>query len=194
MRPVDPAGNVTLDDISTMKSLVLYGVAYPRKRDGLLTGRGVAAGPSASTGLRKSPQRVKPAHDQLPHGFPADVHDDEAGSIHRNCGIKAVHKTVEFAGKAVLLLIVHICTILYDAEPSLENRAHAMTGKEFEKRVMRLGLTTGQPVRFDKHGKGSHGRLYYGTRFTTLKDRKKEIGIGLLKAMCLQLGISPDDL
>jgi hypothetical protein len=39
MRPADPAGNVTLDDISTMKSLVLLGIAYPRKRDGLLTGR-----------------------------------------------------------------------------------------------------------------------------------------------------------
>jgi hypothetical protein len=71
----------------------------------------------------------------------------------------------------------------------------AMIGAEFEKRVKRLGQRTGQPVRFDKHhGNGSHGRLYYGTRFTTLKDRKKEIGIGLLKAMCLQLGISPDDL
>ena len=69
-----------------------------------------------------------------------------------------------------------------------------MIGSEFEKRVKRLGQKTGQPVRFDKHGKGSHGRLYYGTRFTTLKDRKKEIGIRLPKAMCLQLGISPDDL
>ena len=69
-----------------------------------------------------------------------------------------------------------------------------MTGADFEKRVKRLGQKTGQLVRFDKHGKGSHGRLYYGTRFTTLKHRKKEIGIGLLKAMCLQLGISPDDL
>ncbi len=69
-----------------------------------------------------------------------------------------------------------------------------MTGADFEKRVKRLGQKTGKLVRFDKHGKGSHGRLYYGTRFTTLKDRKKEIGIGLLKAMCLQLGISPDDL
>ena len=49
-----------------------------------------------------------------------------------------------------------------------------MIGAEFEKRVKRLGQRTGQPVRFDKHhGNGSHGRLYYGTRFTTLKDRKK---------------------
>jgi mRNA interferase HicA len=57
-----------------------------------------------------------------------------------------------------------------------------------------LGQRAGQPVRFEPHGKGSHGRLYYGDRFATLKDRKKEIGRGLLKAMCLQLGIHPDDL
>jgi predicted RNA binding protein YcfA (HicA-like mRNA interferase family) len=69
-----------------------------------------------------------------------------------------------------------------------------MTGKEFENRVKRLGRKTGQPVQFVRHGKGSHGRLYYGNRFTTLKDRKKEIRKGLLKAMCSQLGINPDDL
>lgn len=70
-----------------------------------------------------------------------------------------------------------------------------MTGAEFEKRVKRLGQQTGHPVRFDKHhGHGSHGRLYFGTSFTTLKDRKKEIGRGLLKAMCEQLGIRLEDL
>jgi hypothetical protein len=70
----------------------------------------------------------------------------------------------------------------------------AMNGKEFEKRVRRLGRHTGMAVRFETHGKGSHGRLYYGDRFTTLKDRRKEIGKGLLKAMCTQLGIRPDEL
>lgn len=44
------------------------------------------------------------------------------------------------------------------------------------------------------YGKGSHGRLYYGERFTTLKDRRKEIGPGLLKAMLDQLGIDKDSL
>ena len=48
---------------------------------------------------------------------------------------------------------------------------------------------------FDRgHGKGSHGRLYYGERFTTLKDRKKEIGPGLLNAMLAQLGLRRADL
>jgi len=51
------------------------------------------------------------------------------------------------------------------------------------------------PISFDhSHGKGSHGRLYYGDRFTTLKDRRKEIGPGLLNAMLDQLGLTKDDL
>jgi mRNA interferase HicA len=69
-----------------------------------------------------------------------------------------------------------------------------MNGFEFEKRVKRLGRQSGKGVRFEPHGKGSHGRLYYGDRFTTLKDRRKEIGKGLLKAMCTQLGIAPEKL
>lgn len=69
-----------------------------------------------------------------------------------------------------------------------------MKGIEFEKRLRRLGRRTGKEVRYESHGKGSHGRLYYGDRFTTLKDRKQEIGKGLLKAMCAQLGIQPEDL
>jgi predicted RNA binding protein YcfA (HicA-like mRNA interferase family) len=50
-------------------------------------------------------------------------------------------------------------------------------------------------VSFDSgRGKGSHGRLYYGGRFTTMKDRKKEIGPGLLNAMLHQLGLTKKDL
>ena len=70
-----------------------------------------------------------------------------------------------------------------------------MTGNEFERRIKRLGRRLGVPVSFDRGlGKGSHGRLYYGDRFTTLKDRKKEIGPGLLNAMLGQLGLVKDDL
>jgi mRNA interferase HicA len=43
-------------------------------------------------------------------------------------------------------------------------------------------------------GKGSHGRLYFGDEFTTLKDRKKEIGRDLLAKMCADLKIDPHDL
>jgi mRNA interferase HicA len=70
-----------------------------------------------------------------------------------------------------------------------------MNGGEFERRIRKIGRKRGVPVSFDAgHGNGSHGRLYYGSRFTTLKDRKKEIGPGLLKAMIEQLGLKKKDL
>jgi len=70
-----------------------------------------------------------------------------------------------------------------------------MTGNELERRIKRLGRKRQVPVSFDRgHGKGSHGRLYYGERFTTLKDRRKEIGPGLLSAMLDQLGLTKTDL
>jgi hypothetical protein len=69
-----------------------------------------------------------------------------------------------------------------------------MNGFELERRLRRLGRHKGAPVRYEAHGKGSHGRVYFGDRFATLKDRRKEIGKGLLSAICRQLGISPEDL
>ena len=70
-----------------------------------------------------------------------------------------------------------------------------MTGAELIRRIRRLGKARGVPIRFEtRPGKGSHGRLYYGERFTTVKDRRKEIGAGLLAAMLDQLGISKEDL
>lgn len=70
-----------------------------------------------------------------------------------------------------------------------------MNGAEFIRRVQDLARKTGIAVRIDlRHGKGSHGRLYYGTRFTTVKDRRKELGPGLLHAMLRQLGLTRDDL
>jgi len=70
-----------------------------------------------------------------------------------------------------------------------------MTGHEFERRIRRIARRRGVAVSFDAaHGKGSHGRLYYGARFTTLKDRRKEIGPGLLNRMLAQLGLTKADL
>jgi len=70
-----------------------------------------------------------------------------------------------------------------------------MDGKELIARIKRLGKARGMAVRFEpRHGKGSHGRLYYGERFTTVKDRKKQIGKGLLAAMLKQLGLTTKDL
>jgi predicted RNA binding protein YcfA (HicA-like mRNA interferase family) len=70
-----------------------------------------------------------------------------------------------------------------------------MNGAEFERKIRALGRKRGVVVHFDAgRGKGSHGRLYYGHRFTTVKDRRKEIGPGLLNAMLAQLGLSKADL
>lgn len=70
-----------------------------------------------------------------------------------------------------------------------------MDGREFEKRIRQLGRQTGTPVRVEQGaGKGSHGRLYYGAAFTTVKDRRKEIDPGLLAAMLRQLNLSRDDI
>jgi hypothetical protein len=68
-------------------------------------------------------------------------------------------------------------------------------GAEFERRVRRLARKRSVACQFvaDK-GKGSHGRLYLGDEFTTLKDRKKEIGRDLLAKMCADLKINPHDL
>jgi hypothetical protein len=70
-----------------------------------------------------------------------------------------------------------------------------MRGDEFERKVRRLGRRRGIAVILDRaHGKGSHSRLCFGDRFTTLKDRKKEIGPGLLNAMLDQLGLKRGDI
>jgi hypothetical protein len=68
-------------------------------------------------------------------------------------------------------------------------------GAEFERRVRKLARSRKVTCQFvaDK-GKGSHGRLYFGDEFTTLKDRKKEIGRDLLAKMCADLKIDPHDL
>ncbi|HUC71394.1 MAG TPA: type II toxin-antitoxin system HicA family toxin [Stellaceae bacterium] len=70
-----------------------------------------------------------------------------------------------------------------------------MTGTELLRRLKRLGSERGVEVRLDElKGKGSHAALYYGTRRTTLKDRRKEIGPGLLSALLRQLGLSRRDI
>ena len=69
-----------------------------------------------------------------------------------------------------------------------------MTRAEFLRKIKRLGRMRGVPVRYDPSpGKGSHGALYFGSQKTTLKDPRKEIGIGLLHNMLGQLGLSRRD-
>jgi mRNA interferase HicA len=70
-----------------------------------------------------------------------------------------------------------------------------MTGADFIRRIRKIARNRGVAIRFDsRHGKGSHGRLYYGNRFTTVKNRKKEIGPGLLRKMLADLGLNMDDI
>ncbi|HEX4961829.1 MAG TPA: type II toxin-antitoxin system HicA family toxin [Thermoanaerobaculia bacterium] len=43
-------------------------------------------------------------------------------------------------------------------------------------------------------GKGSHSTLYFGGRFTVVRDLKDELKTGTLHAMLQQLGLSLQDL
>jgi antitoxin HicB len=82
----------------------------------------------------------------------------------------------------------------FDARTYLSD-TNRVRGAEFERRVQKLARRKDVTCHFvsDK-GKGSHGRLYFGGEFTTLKDRKKEIGRDLLAKMCRDLNIDPHDL
>ena len=81
-----------------------------------------------------------------------------------------------------------------DARTDLSD-TEVVKGAEFERRVRKLARCQKVTCRFvaDK-GKGSHGRLYFGEEFTTLKDRKKDVGRDLLAKMCQDLNIDPHDL
>ena len=69
-----------------------------------------------------------------------------------------------------------------------------MTGRQFLARAHRWAKTQGLEVRFvASEGPGSHGTIYVGERKTTVKDRKKEIGKGLLAKMLGDLGIDKVD-
>ena len=69
-----------------------------------------------------------------------------------------------------------------------------MTGREFIVRVRRWARARGLVVRFvASQGPGSHGTLYTGTKRTTVKDRRKDLGKGLLKKMLADLGIDQNE-
>jgi antitoxin HicB len=65
-----------------------------------------------------------------------------------------------------------------------------MTGHELLKKLKRLADRLGVRVWFDPvQGSGSHGMLHFAERFTVMKDRKKDIGPGLLASMLRDLGL-----
>jgi mRNA interferase HicA len=70
-----------------------------------------------------------------------------------------------------------------------------VTGNELIRKVKKLGRRTGTHVEFvPRRGKGSHGTLFYGTRFTIVRNPKDELKTGTLHAMLGQLGLSRDQL
>lgn len=70
-----------------------------------------------------------------------------------------------------------------------------MNGNELLKKLRRLAKQRGFRVWLEQgHGKGSHGMLHFGDSETMMKDRKKEIGPGLLASMLADLGLSNDDI
>jgi predicted RNA binding protein YcfA (HicA-like mRNA interferase family) len=83
-----------------------------------------------------------------------------------------------------VLPIVHLCATM-----------SSMPGADFIRCIRKIANRRSAAVHFDaRHGKGSHARLYYGDRFTTVKNRKHEIGPGLLRKMLADLGLSIADI
>jgi mRNA interferase HicA len=70
-----------------------------------------------------------------------------------------------------------------------------MNGAEFAKKIKAAAKLRVLSFRLDaSRGKGSHATLYLGDSFTIVKDRKKEIGPGLLASMLTDLGLTKEDL
>ena len=69
-----------------------------------------------------------------------------------------------------------------------------MNGRQFMKRARQWAKSRGLKTKFiASEGAGSHGTFYVGDRKTTVKDRKKEIGKGLLNKMLADLEIDKDE-
>jgi mRNA interferase HicA len=68
-----------------------------------------------------------------------------------------------------------------------DNENWIMKGREFLRRLQRLARHRGSA----NVAMGVFGSMRYRT---TLKDPKKELGTGLLRAMCREFGIEPRDL
>lgn len=70
-----------------------------------------------------------------------------------------------------------------------------MKGSEFVRKLKALGDKRGVFIRIEqRRGKGSHSTLFYGERFTIIRNLKDELKTGTYRAMLKQLGIHEDDL
>ncbi len=70
-----------------------------------------------------------------------------------------------------------------------------MRGSEFIRKVRKLGRKNGIRVDFvTRRGKGSHGTLFYGEKYTIVRNPKDELKTGTLQAMLNQLDVTLDEL
>lgn len=70
-----------------------------------------------------------------------------------------------------------------------------MSGSEFLRKVERVAKERGITVRFlPRRGKGSHGTLHYGERFSVVRNPKDELKSGTLHGMLKQLGLTLADI
>ena len=70
-----------------------------------------------------------------------------------------------------------------------------MKGSEFIRKVKKLAKERGIEAYVDqKRGKGSHVTLYFGDRFTIVRNPKDELKTGTFKAMLKQLGIEDHEI
>ena len=70
-----------------------------------------------------------------------------------------------------------------------------MSDKELIRKILKLGKKRGIEARFEaRPGKGSHGRLYYGKKWTTATRRGKELPRGELRGKLAQMGLTIRDL
>jgi mRNA interferase HicA len=69
-----------------------------------------------------------------------------------------------------------------------------MKGMEFIRKIKAIGKTRGVAVRVVSwRGKGGHQTLYYGERFTIIRNPKDELKTGTYHAMLKQLGVNDSD-
>ena len=70
-----------------------------------------------------------------------------------------------------------------------------MNGNELLKKLRKIARERNIRLELDRErAKGSNGTLYLGDRHTIMKDRKKEIGPGLLCKMLANLGLDKSDI
>ena len=70
-----------------------------------------------------------------------------------------------------------------------------MSDKELIRKIHRLGKKRGIETRYEpRPGKGSHGRLYYGEKWTTATRRGKQLPRGELRGKLDQLGLTIKDI